>query len=84
MSEANPIVEAEALRKSFGRLQALRGVNFRALNGEITGLVGDNGAGKSTLIKVLSGAIHADAGRIRFAGAPVHWRSPAEALHVRN
>jgi ABC-type sugar transport system ATPase subunit len=63
-------------------MQALRGVDFRALDGEITGLVGDNGAGKSTLIKILSGAMHADTGEVRFAGEPIHWRSPAEALNV--
>ena len=46
------------------------------------GLVGDNGAGKSTLIKILSGAIQHDAGRIFFEGKEVRFRSPKDAMRL--
>jgi ABC-type sugar transport system ATPase subunit len=53
------------LRKSFGRNQALRGVDLDLSAGESLGLVGANGAGKSTLVKSVSGAVHPDGGTIR-------------------
>ena len=54
------LVEMRGIRKSFGSVEALRGVDFRVNAAEIVGLLGDNGAGKSTLIKVLSGLYGAD------------------------
>lgn len=47
--------------------------------GKITALVGENGAGKSTLIKILTGALKADSGRIVFKGKPVVFNSPFQA-----
>ena len=47
------LVEMRGIRKSFGSVEALRGVDFRVNAAEIVGLLGNNGAGKSTLIKVL-------------------------------
>jgi simple sugar transport system ATP-binding protein len=69
-------VEMVDIRKSFGTIEALRGVNLRIKPGEVAGLVGDNGAGKSTLMKVLSGAEIPDAGRILVDGEPLPLTGP--------
>ena len=75
----SPLLRLRGVRKSYGPVQALRGVDLDVAAGEVHALVGDNGAGKSTLIKVISGSVHADAGRIEFDGRPVRLPSPAAA-----
>jgi fructose transport system ATP-binding protein len=67
------------ITKSFGHIQALRGVDIDLWPREIVGLVGDNGAGKSTLIKILTGALESDDGEIRLDGAKVAIEKPADA-----
>jgi simple sugar transport system ATP-binding protein len=79
---ADPILEASAIVKTYGNVQALRGADFRAFAGEVVALVGDNGAGKSTLTKVISGVITPDAGELRFEGRPVQIPSPAAAQRL--
>ena len=74
-----PLVEMRGVYKSFGAVQALKGVDLELYPSEILGLVGDNAAGKSTLMKILSGAVPLDHGTIRFEGKPVHFPSPKEA-----
>jgi fructose transport system ATP-binding protein len=74
-----PVLAAADIAKSYGQVQALRGVDLELAEGEILALVGDNGAGKSTLIKILSGAVQPDAGEIRVDGAPVSFPSPIAA-----
>jgi rhamnose transport system ATP-binding protein len=66
--------------KSFGAVQALRGVSFSVTPGDAHACVGENGAGKSTLLKVLAGILRPDRGDISWAGAPLHCASPREAL----
>jgi ribose transport system ATP-binding protein len=65
--------------KRFGSTQALRGVELELLPGEVHALVGENGAGKSTLMKVLSGAVRPDAGRMLLDGRPYAPRGPLDA-----
>jgi ABC-type sugar transport system ATPase subunit len=65
-----PLLRVEGVRKAFGGVQALRGVDFELHAGEIHALLGENGAGKSTLIKVLGGIHRPDASRILIDGQP--------------
>lgn len=76
-----PLLEARGIVKRYGAVTALDGVDFRVDSGEVVGLVGDNGAGKSTLIKILSGALGPDEGRIYIRGQETRMTSPREAQH---
>ena len=68
------------VRRSFGATKALRGVELTVAPGEVMALVGENGAGKSTLMKILSGAIPPDEGRMLLDGADY---VPTNPLHAR-
>jgi D-xylose transport system ATP-binding protein len=76
---AVPVIELKSVAKSFGAVEVLSGVDFMAMPGEVTALVGDNGAGKSTLIKGIAGVQAYDAGTIFFEGKEVHIKSPVDA-----
>jgi simple sugar transport system ATP-binding protein len=82
MSNEAPIVELQDIKKSFGAVQALRGVDLTLQKNEVLGLVGDNAAGKSTLMKVLSGAYIPDEGRIYIEGQKVHFTGPESARQL--
>src|SRR5271155_4154570 len=73
------LLELTGISKSFGGVQALRGVDFTVLAGQIHGLAGENGAGKSTLMKIIAGVHGADSGEFKLNGAPVQFRSAREA-----
>jgi simple sugar transport system ATP-binding protein len=77
-----PILEARAIAKTYGHVEALRGANFSAYAGEVVALIGDNGAGKSTLIKLLSGVAQPDRGQILFEGRQVQIDSPSTAQRL--
>ncbi|MDB5788437.1 ATP-binding cassette domain-containing protein [Caballeronia mineralivorans] len=79
---AVPLLEVQNVRRRFGHVQALDGVNFAVYPGEICALIGDNGAGKSTLIKILSGADRPDEGRILLEGREVSLDSPLSAQEL--
>jgi branched-chain amino acid transport system ATP-binding protein len=66
-----PLLAVEGVRKSFGGLGVLSGVDFELGEGEILSLIGPNGAGKTTLFNIVSGLLPADAGRVVFDGVPV-------------
>ena len=74
-----PLLRAEGVRKRFGGVQALRGVNLEILPGEVHALLGENGAGKSTLIKILSGVHRHDGGSIEINGLPVSFDTPSQS-----
>lgn len=83
MSHTNGrLIEAQGVAKRFGRVEALRHVDFWVGHGEVVGLLGDNGAGKSTLIKILNGLFPPDRGRILWEGKPIRLRSPREAQRL--
>ena len=73
------VVELRHIKKHFGAVQALRGVDLLLRHNEVLGLVGDNAAGKSTLMKVLSGAYVPDGGDILIEGEKVAFASPMDA-----
>ena len=73
------IVEMKNIKKTFGNVEALRGVNLYLKEGEVLGLVGDNAAGKSTLTKILAGAIEPTEGDIIRNGERVVFKNPADA-----
>ena len=79
LGEKTPRVRMAGVKKSFGTIDALRGVDLALWPGEVLGLVGDNAAGKSTLTKILAGALLPDEGRIELEGKPVRFTSPADA-----
>ena len=79
---ADPVIELRGVQKSFGPVEVLKSVNFKAYGGRVTGLLGDNGAGKSTLIKGLAGVQPFDSGEIRFDGEVVQIHTPRQAAHL--
>ncbi|MCA8922150.1 MAG: ABC transporter ATP-binding protein [Planctomycetes bacterium] len=62
------MIEVSELRKSYGALEALKGLSLSVKPGEVFGLLGHNGAGKSTFAKILSGLVLPDSGEARVAG----------------
>ena len=66
------LIEAHGLQKSFGENHAVNNVSLRIAAGEIYGLVGSDGAGKTTTLRLLVGALKADAGEIEVGGYNVH------------
>jgi ABC-type sugar transport system ATPase subunit len=77
-----PAIAVAALRKAYGGIQALVGVDLAIEPGTVHAVVGENGAGKSTLMKILAGAVEPDHGEIRVAGEPVRLASPADARRL--
>ncbi|RUX19397.1 ATP-binding cassette domain-containing protein, partial [Mesorhizobium sp. M2A.F.Ca.ET.042.01.1.1] len=73
------IIELRDIKKSYGQVYALGGVNLSVDRGEVVGLIGDNGAGKSTLIKILSGVVRPTSGEILVRGKPVSGWSAARS-----
>jgi ABC-2 type transport system ATP-binding protein len=63
-------LSVRALRKTYGSVTALRGVDLEVGEGELVGLLGPNGAGKSTLVKAACGLVRPTSGTVEVAGAP--------------
>jgi D-xylose transport system ATP-binding protein len=76
---SNPLIELSGIKKSFGPVDVLKGVDLKVYPGRVTALVGDNGAGKSTLIKGIAGVQPYDDGVVTFEGEEVHLHSPRQA-----
>jgi ABC-2 type transport system ATP-binding protein len=68
---ADPAVETSGLHKSYGDVQALRGVDLRVETGSVFGLLGPNGAGKTTAVRILTTLLAPDEGSARVAGFDV-------------
>ncbi|MBS1833933.1 MAG: ABC transporter ATP-binding protein [Acidobacteria bacterium] len=71
-----PAIEVRGLRKSYGDLEAVRGIDFEVQQGEVFGLLGPNGAGKTTTVEILEGLRPRSSGEVKVLG-----HDPA--VHVR-
>ena len=71
LAAAGPAIVAEELRKSYGKTQALAGVDLQVEEGSVLGVLGPNGAGKTTLLRILTTLMRPDGGRARVAGHDV-------------
>jgi ABC-type branched-subunit amino acid transport system ATPase component len=76
---SKPMLELEAVTKSYAGVVAVNAVSLRVMPGTVHAVIGPNGAGKSTLINVISGLYQPDSGAIRFAGRDI----TAMAPHLR-
>lgn len=70
-TQMTAVIEAKGIHKSFGKVEALRGVDLSVERGTIVGLLGPNGAGKTTLVRVLATLLPPDAGVASVAGLDV-------------
>ena len=83
LQDAVPRLRARGIKKTFGSIAALRGVDLDLFAGECLGLVGDNAAGKSTFTKILAGTYIPDEGTIELNGSKVRFSGPADARRQR-
>jgi ribose transport system ATP-binding protein len=79
---SRPILEMQAISKSFFGVKVLDDVSLELFPGEVLALVGENGAGKSTLIKILNGDYHRDSGAILIDGQTVDIEHPRDAADL--
>ncbi len=82
MVSSPPRLALEAITKTFGAVVANAAVDLVVAPGEIHALVGENGAGKSTLVKIISGALAPDGGRVHWDGQPVAIPHPRAARQL--
>jgi branched-chain amino acid transport system ATP-binding protein len=73
---ASALLKVSGLRVHYGPIEAVRGIDFELLRGQITTLLGANGAGKSTTLLALSGLLRASGGSIVFDGEELRGASP--------
>ena len=71
-----PLLEIRGLRRSFGGVAAVDGVDLSLQPGEILSVIGPNGAGKTTLFNLITGLFPPDAGEVAFAGQPIAGLAP--------
>ena len=76
------MLEVEGLASRYGRVPALKGIDFTVSRGELVALVGANGAGKTTLLRALSGVQPVSAGRICFEGIDITSASPERRVRL--
>jgi branched-chain amino acid transport system ATP-binding protein len=74
-----PILQLDAVSKTFGGIQALRHISFTMNEGPIVALIGPNGAGKTTLVSVITGVQRASQGHVLFRGRDVTRQRPFQA-----
>lgn len=68
VAKSKPIVRLTGVRKNYGTVQALKGLDLDIFENEVFGLLGPNGAGKTTLVKLLLGLIHPTSGDVKVFG----------------
>lgn len=78
------MLQATGIKKSYGKLQILKGVDLHVQTGEIVTIVGASGAGKSTLLHIIGTLDQPAAGEVRINDIPVHSLSPQKLSAFRN
>jgi len=81
MSSADPMVKAEGVHKSFGRLEVLKGVSLEVQPGEVVCMIGASGSGKSTFLRCINHLERIDAGRLWVDGRLVGYRQSGDKLY---
>jgi phospholipid/cholesterol/gamma-HCH transport system ATP-binding protein len=81
--DGGPVVEVVDLRKSFDRLQVLRGLSLAVEKGETVVVMGGSGSGKTVMLRCIAGLIRPDAGKIRVFGRSIERLSEEELLPIR-
>jgi len=82
-SEAKPPnLSLRGIRKSYGPLEVLHGIDLDVHAGEVVALLGENGAGKSTVSNIIAGAIQPSSGEMTWQGAPYAPASPRQAIDL--
>ena len=78
----NPVLKLEGIKKSFGGVHALKGIDLEIYKGETHALVGENGAGKSTLMKILLGELKLDEGKIELNNIDITHKSTRDLEYL--
>lgn len=78
----NAYLVMEGISKNYNGTRALQNVDFSALRGEVHAIIGENGAGKSTLVRILTGAVNSDAGKIYIEGRESKIGNPIDAQRL--
>jgi len=81
-AQKTPILEVRNISKSFGAIEAVRGISFDIYPGEILGVIGPNGCGKTTLFNCILGQLKPDGGTVRLGGHDVTGRSPVKQSKI--
>jgi ABC-type branched-subunit amino acid transport system ATPase component len=79
---SDPLLSCRGLTRRFGGVVALDGLDLSVDRGSVLGLIGPNGSGKTTFFNVLTGLFPADAGEVRFAGAPITSLRPQAVYRI--
>jgi simple sugar transport system ATP-binding protein len=79
LTPSDDMLTVRGIKKSFGRVQALRDATMSVPRGEVTAIIGDNGAGKSTLVRCIVGVHPPDAGEVLLDGERVSFHNPEQA-----
>jgi branched-chain amino acid transport system ATP-binding protein len=78
MQNHETILQVQNIAKSFGTVQAVRGISFEVYKGEVLGVIGPNGCGKTTLFNCVLGQIKPDTGTVVLKGHDVSRRQPSQ------
>lgn len=80
MTKPDPLLSLRAIRKSYGPIEVLHGMDLEIYPGEVVALLGENGAGKSTVSNVISGTVPPSSGDMTWLGAPYAPANPRAAM----
>src|ERR1700759_1707571 len=81
MTDAPKMVRAEAVHKSFGHLEVLKGIDLTVRSGEVSVVIGPSGSGKSTFLRCINHLEKVNAGRIWVDGDLIGYRQRGDKLH---